>query len=544
MGVVYPLRRMADQRKTLVGSLSIALIALIAVLGYFLMTAFQGLESTSRDTEHKQSSPRDSVQKNSSANRASKVSPTAPVEEASDNLDAETPKEGLVRFSSEEQYRAFLNSLSSRGLRLLGSSDKLRTVRVGFTNFGQLEDIDGSDISPNFPVYIPSPPDVGAQVGAQAFGANALEAIGIFEDNSTWGKGVTVAVIDSGVNQHIALEDGIKRLTLTELADDATQLGHGTAVASIISGNHPLTQGVAPAADILSVRITDDQGSSNSFTLAEGIIAAVDGGAQIINISMGSEGNSIVVADAVAYAQRLGAVLVASSGNEGASSPAYPAAYDGVISVGAVEAGGEHLNFSNTGENLSIVAPGYEVNAAWGENQMTAFTGTSASAPFVSGAIAAVMSENPGYTAQQAANLVIRLSNEAGQAGSDPQYGQGSLDVGRALENGQSGIYDIAVTSQILGSNSAGSPQITILVQNQGTETLFNSPVRIQTPSGTTNISINSLTPGQVHATSLPLSSLTSGETAIIYSSASTSGSEDNQLGNNSRQNSYSQSAE
>jgi len=532
---------MADRRKILVGSLS---IALIAVLGYFLMTAFPGLESTSKGAVHKQSSPRDSVQRAPSTNRASKLSSTGPAEEAPDSLDAEIPKEGLVRFNSEEHYRAFLNQLSSRGLRLLGGSDTLRTVRVGFTKFDQLKDIDGSDVSPNFPVFISPPPEVGAQAGAQAFGANALEAIGIFGDNSTWGKGITVAVIDSGVNDHIALQEGVTRLTLTELPDGATQLGHGTAVASIISGNHPQTPGVAPISTILSIRVTDDEGRSNSFALAEGIIAAVDGGAQIINISMGSDGNSIVVSDAVAYAQKLGAVIVASSGNEGASTPAYPAAHDGVISVGAVEAGGEHLNFSNTGENLSIVAPGYEVNAAWGENQMTAFSGTSASAPFVSGAIAAVMSQNPGYTAQQAANLVIRLSNEAGQAGSDPQYGQGSLDVGRALENGQSGIYDIAVTSQVLGSNSAGSPEVTIVVQNQGTETLFNSPVRIQTPSGTTDISINSLIPGQVYTTTLPLSFLTSGETAIVYSSASTSGSEDNQLGNNSRQNSFSQSAE
>ena len=190
------------------------------------------------------------------------------------------------------------------------------------------------------------------------------------------------------------------------------------------------------------------------------------------------------------------------------------------------------------------MAPGYQVNAAWGEEQLTAFTGTSASAPFVSGAIAAVMSENPGYTAQQATELVLELSNEAGPVGNDPQYGQGSLDLGRVLENGQSGVYDIAVTSQVLGSNSAGSPEVTIVVQNQGTETLFNSPLRIQTPKGTTDISINSLIPGQVHTTTLPLSSLSNGEAALVYSSASTSGAEDNQLGNNSRQNSFSQSSE
>ncbi len=530
---------MEGKRHIIVGSLS---IGLIAVLGYVLTSAFPAQESNSNKSEHQQSSPRESVQRKPSSPRASMQTEAEPVGKSTEN--PELPKDGLVHFKNEEDYRAFLSNLSSRDLRLIGSSDALRTVRVGFTHFDQLKGIDGSDVSPNFPVFIPAPPEVSAQAGAQAFGATALESIGIFKDNSTWGKGVTVAVIDSGVNQHIALEDGVRRLTLTDLADDSTQLGHGTAVASIISGNHPSTLGVAPAADILSIRITDDQGASNSFTLAEGIIAAVDGGAQIINISMGSEGNSIVVADAVAYAQDRGIIIVASSGNEGHTTPAYPAAYDGVISVGAIEANGDHLDFSNTGENLTIVAPGYEVNAAWGEDQLTAFTGTSASAPFVSGAIAAVMSENPGYTAQQATNLILQLSNEAGQVGSDPQYGQGSLDVGRALENGKSGIYDIAVTSQLLGTNSAGSPELTIVVQNQGTETILNSPLRIQTPNGTTDISINSLIPGQVYTTTLPLHSLTSGETMTVYSSVSTSGAEDNQLDNNSRENFFSQSAE
>ena len=458
--------------------------------------------------------------------------------------DEAVNKEALVRFTDKASYHAFLNSLSSGNLRLLGSSDKLLTARIGFSNLGQLSDIDGADISPNFPVFIPSPPDVSAQTGAVGFGGTALESIGIFEDNSQWGAGITVAVIDSGVNEHIALQDGIQRLTLTELADGSTQLGHGTAVASIISGNHPLTPGVAPASEILSIRITDEQGSSNSFDLAEGIIAAVDGGAQVINISMGSEGNSSIVADAVKYAQNLGAVIVASSGNEGLNAPAYPAAYDGVISVGAIEANGEHLDFSNTGENLSISAPGYEVNAAWGENLLTAFTGTSASAPFVSGSIAAVMSENPGYTAQQAADLVLSLSNEAGYPGADSEYGIGTLDIGRVLENGSSGIYDIAVTGQILGTNSAGSTEVTIVIQNQGTETLFNSPVSVQTPNGTTDISINSLTPGQVYTTTLALSTAVSSQEFSIFSSAGTSPAEDLDTRNNTKQSNFSPSAE
>ncbi|MGJ8674245.1 S8 family peptidase [Rubritalea sp.] len=454
-----------------------------------------------------------------------------------------TEKEALLRFSDPESYRSFLAQASNNGLRLLGSSDQLLTARVAFNNLSQLEGIEGAEASPNFPVFTPSPPNVSAQDGAIGFGNNALAAIGITEDNSNWGEGVLVAVIDSGVNNHLSLQEGLSQIALTELTDESSQLGHGTAVASIIAGKHPLTPGVAPAADILSIRVTDEFGSSDSFTLAQGILQAADAGAQIINISMGSEGNSSVVADAVRYAQELGAVIVASSGNEGLSQAAYPAAYDGVISVGAIEGSGEHVDFSNSSTNLQLTAPGYQVNAAWGEDLLTSFSGTSASAPFVSGAIAATLSNNPGYTTQQATDLLLSYSNEAGVEGSDPYYGLGTLDIGRVIERNTSNIYDIAVTSQLLSINDAGQNELTVIFQNQGTATLFNSPAKIITPAGSTQLSINSLAPGQTYSTTIPVPTLSIGETLSVYSSVSTSNT-DVDLQNNSKENHYQTNSE
>lgn len=455
-----------------------------------------------------------------------------------------TNKEGLVSFTDEASYQNFLASLSSKGLRLISSSDQLLTARVAFRNFSQLEDIEGAEISPNYPVAIPTPPAVSAQANAIGFQGSALRSIGIHSDNSQWGAGITVAVIDSGVNDHIALKDGVTRIELTQLSDGSAQLGHGTAVASIISGNHSSTPGVAPASDILSIRVTDESGRSNSYTLAEGIIAAVEGGAEIINISMGSQSDSAVLAKAVRYAQDRGAIIVASSGNEGADSLSYPATYPGVLSVGAIEANGEHLDFSNQGENLSLTAPGFEVNAAWGENLLTGFSGTSASAPFVSGALAAILSENPSFNTQQASDLLLGSVSEGGMPGADPQYGAGTLDVGRAIENGTAGIYDIAVTGQILQTRSNGSQSLLVVVQNQGTEPLFNSPVSVSTPQGTTQISINSLAPGSVHTSTIPLHSANLDKNFSVLSSAGTSNVEDIDPQNNTRQTHFGNSAE
>ncbi|MGY8688851.1 MAG: S8 family serine peptidase, partial [Verrucomicrobiales bacterium] len=130
--------------------------------------------------------------------------------------------------------------------------------------------------------------------------------------------------------------------------------GHGTAVASVAAGTHAAAPGVAPAAQVLSFRVADSDGNSDSFTLAQGILAAAEAGADVINISLGSTGDSGVVEEAVNKAMAAGSTIVAAAGNNGADSLSYPAAYEGVISVGSVDAAGQHLDFSNTAESLNI----------------------------------------------------------------------------------------------------------------------------------------------------------------------------------------------
>lgn len=459
-----------------------------------------------------------------------------------DELPAFTlANERIILFKTDADYQKFLASLDARGLKRLGQSDRLRAVRVGLGAHSNLDDIEGAESGYNYLVTIPEPPQASAQAGATGFGMNALSWLGVTGDNSSWGKGITVAVIDSGVNNHIALKGSITQIELTELSEGAQQLGHGTAVASIISGDHRLTQGVAPDSDILSIRVTDESGTSNSFTLAEGIVQAVDAGASVINISMGSYGDSAVVANAVEYATQHAAVIVAASGNEGLSSMAYPAAYENVIAVGAVEYHGDHLDFSNSGESLNVTAPGYEVNAAWGNEQLTAFSGTSASTPFISGAIAATLSEFPHLNAQQAADLVIATSNDAGYPGSDPDYGAGILDLGRIMNHDTAGIYDVAIAGQILISpeTAATLPEVWVTIQNQGTENLINSPVSITTPRGTSSLNISSLTPGQIQTFKIPLQLPYNGDPITITSTVQSNEPEQDRS-NNSRSDDFS----
>ncbi|MBC8125631.1 MAG: S8 family serine peptidase, partial [Gloeobacteraceae cyanobacterium ES-bin-144] len=257
----------------------------------------------------------------------------------------------VLVFKDKDALLRFLERAGDR-VKLLGRLDALNALRVGFSNYDDLLALlDGEEQqSYIFPVYTPPLPDGKAQSGAVALGNHLLEWLGISTDNSAWGKGVLIAILDTGVTANSAFNTRITSINLVPLpADPTKQNGHGTAVASMIIGNDPLTPGVAPGASILSVRIADDNGVSNSFVLAEGIIAAVDAGAKLINISMGSQYDSLIVRNALAYASEHGAMVVAAAGNNGVNQVSYPAANAGVIPAVAVDAYGNHLDFSNTG---------------------------------------------------------------------------------------------------------------------------------------------------------------------------------------------------
>lgn len=436
-----------------------------------------------------------------------------------------------ITFSSREAMDRFLASLEGRGIAVLGRIDKLNTLRVGFLNPDELAALLEGDEQTGliFPVNVPGSGSV--QDGAVGFGRSMLDLLGANGDRSGWGEGIRVAVLDTGIASHSLLNGTVLLQNLVELpADLATQNGHGTAVASLIASE----LGLAPGTTLLSYRVADDSGSSNSFTLAEAVIAAADSGAHVINISMGSQGNSVILQQAIEYALQAGSVIVASAGNEGGSL-SYPAAYDGVVAVGAVDARWEHLDFSNTG-NVTVTAPGLDIASAWVGDESVLFSGTSASAPIVSGAIAALMTTNH-LSAQQAIDLLVATANENGAPGLDPEYGEGVIDLGRALNDSQHGITDIALASNYLGTGSSGQPVLQVTVENRGTTTVFNAPVTVTTPWGTSNFSIGSLPSGKIQTFELPLYSgaLSSPDGTPVESTVTLSSGGDDLIPSNNR---------
>jgi hypothetical protein len=490
----------------------IAGFALVATLGYWLAgTAVP--EKTARGNPAPQAAPhRGSALSDEPAPkfRRAERPPAKPGDVEAEMLGA-LEGQRVLMFKDQAALERFLKRMGE-GIDLLGRLDALNALRVGFSDYADLAALlDGDELlSFVFPVTTPPLPDGSVQPGALALGNQLLQWLGITGDHSNAGLGVRIAILDTGVASHPAFQSLIRSINLVDFpADLSTLNGHGTAVASLIIGNGQLTPGVAPGAEIISIRVADDFGQSNTYLLVQGIIAAVDAGAKLINISMGGLGESALLNSAIAYARERGALIFAAAGNNGINQVYQPAASDGVIAVGAVDASGNHLAFSNSGNQIAISAPGYAVNAAWPGDQAAAVTGTSFSTPIVVGAVAHVMTEaGPGtLTPWQAWELLSSNLKDGGAAGKDPFLGAGMPDIGMALNAGTPGIYDAAVASQRILSPDSANPygQVEILIQNRGTENLINTAVRVSTGGISTTHNITTLAPNAVTTVRVPI---------------------------------------
>lgn len=425
------------------------------------------------------------------------------------------PGEYVLSFFSEADRDAFARLAKSRGAQVLGQMRLGNSLRLRVGSQAELDALlrDGPrpvDQARNFRMRVPAPvtgTDPRApQSGYVGFGRAALDWLGVDPDNGSWGEGVRVAVLDSGIAAHVTLdEDRITRVVMT--ADPAlAEAGlHGTAVASLIAGNADTFRGTAPSAELVNFQVVDATGYADMFTVAAAIVDAADRGCRVINMSMGSHGTNYLLERAVAYAGEQGSVIVAASGNDGWEGIQYPAAYDSVVAVGAVDAAGRQVYFSNRGATLDLTAPGVAVSAAGADGTLQYFSGTSAAAPFVSGAIAALLSADPDMTAREAADILIANCDDRGAPGRDNEYGAGVLNMARVEDRDTPGIYDVAMGDAWLRSGSA-DPVVALYVQNRGTEPLRSVEVQVEIDGVRSVASFSNLAVGQTASRDYTLS--------------------------------------
>lgn len=264
----------------------------------------------------------------------------------------------------------------------------------------------------------------------------------------TKGKGVRVAVIDTGVDRANpqlsgALDPGAGRDFVDPKGGDGTSdtVGHGTKVAGLIAARPQEGTGfvgLAPEATVIPIRQNDGQGNGNAATLAQAIDHAVAKGAQVINISQDTDAPLTADSElgkAVQRALNAKAVVVASAGNDGMSGQkrkTYPAAFPGVLAVASSDRNNERAAFSQPGDFIGVAAPGVDMVSTVPGFGQCVDNGTSFSAPYVAGVAALLRAEHPQWSPQE---VVWQIQNTAERAvnGRDDYVGWGVVDPVRAV---------------------------------------------------------------------------------------------------------------
>ncbi len=215
--------------------------------------------------------------------------------------------------------------------------------------------------------------------------------------------------------------------------DPRDESGHGTLVAGIVAAttnNGRGIAGIAPNARLMALRAglsrLDGPGFLEEDDLAAAVLYAVENGAHVINMSWGGPERTFVIGDILEYAHAQGVVLVAAAGNTGGEL-GYPAGNRHTIAVGAVNHADRLANFSSRGASLDLVAPGVRVLSTRRNNGYAAWSGTSVSAPHISGLAALVLSRRPELSPQSLRNALIASAIDLGPLGHDNDYGAGRV---------------------------------------------------------------------------------------------------------------------
>lgn len=262
---------------------------------------------------------------------------------------------------------------------------------------------------------------------------------------------VTIAVIDDGVDARRTdlagrvvggWDSNLGKAILSGRNSDLG--GHGTAIAGLIAAagdNGRELTGVDWGARIAPYRIWDASGCTDAAVAADAVRRAADSGVRILNLSFGSTEPSQVLADAVAYAVNKGLLLVAAAGNDASvNQPNYPAAYPGVIAVGATTRSDTVTRYSNRGSYVDLVAPGGDGSGSesgdmsvLADRGIAYERGTSFAAPLVVGAASLYLQLHPTLTGTQVAEALLKSAKDLGTAGRDDTYGHGRLDIAKLV---------------------------------------------------------------------------------------------------------------
>ena len=317
-------------------------------------------------------------------------------------------------------------------------------------------------------------------------------------DVTTGSPAVVVAVLDTGVDgQH---PDLVNRLVpgfdfvnnTAQLSDDN---GHGTAMCGIVAAegqNNEGVVGVAFDARVMPVKVADSLGQASVADVVAGIDYAITNGARVINLSMGAPVGSQALQDAINRALAAGVVVVAAAGNDPVHHEAYPAAYDGVLSVTSLGRGGQLGFDAALAEGIDLGAVGEEIVTTLPGEVYGFVTGSSAASAYASGVAALCLSRTPTLTGAQVAQILREGQVEIPElASAGTTYRFGRLDPEKAVLRADTTTLDVAVTDfRLYPSKPIPGTAASVVVEltNQGNVALTNRILRVERVlAGTTN---------------------------------------------------------
>lgn len=345
----------------------------------------------------------------------------------------------IIKFKNQTSQNTKNSFFSTHKLRRI-ENEKLKdtyvvTVEKGKLNetikiFAQNKDLEY--VEPDFvaqALEIPNDTYYSQQWGLTKIQANYAW------DTTHGALSALIAIVDTGIdgNHPDLLGKVIDRTNFTT-DPDADGNGHGThvsGIASALTNNNLGVAGVGYNTSLLSVKVLDNSGSGYYSWVANGIVWAADRGAKVINLSLGGTSSSTTLSNAINYAWGKGAVIVASAGNNNTSRRSYPAYYTNVIATAATDQNDKKASFSNYGNWVDVAAPGVSILSTY-QGSYANLSGTSMSAPFVSGLASLVFSINPAWTNSQVRNKIESTADKI--TGTKKYWTYGRINACRAVD--------------------------------------------------------------------------------------------------------------
>ena len=294
-------------------------------------------------------------------------------------------------------------------------------------------------------------------------------------DTTLGSDGVTIGIVDTGVDyEHPDLRDRFPEDPGRDFVDDdedpAPENGflfeenHGTHVAGIASATTNNGEGVAGVSNstLISARALGTRGSGSIDGIADAVQYVTDRGADVINMSLGGGGPSDTLQNAVSYAADNDALVIAAAGNSGQEEKQYPAGFEEVVAVSAVDDSETLASFSTYGDHVEVTAPGVDVLSTWPQDtQYNRISGTSMSCPVATGVAALGKAAYPDLSATELRNRLTETATDIGLP--ENEQGAGQVDAAAIVEGGTGGggggenapVPEMVVDSQPL---STGQP--------------------------------------------------------------------------------------